>query len=96
MATCKQAKDELARKRKIQVDLYARVDIDSIRDQLNIAKLEFTRRNDYALTISFDKDEISAVDIIQKVLDRLHPRDIKIEEPTIETVVKEIYQKRAL
>lgn len=87
------AKDELARKRKIQVDLYERVDIDGIRDQLNIVKLEFTRRNDYALTISFDKDEISAIDIIQKVLDRLHPRDIKIEEPTIETVVKEIYSK---
>ncbi len=44
-------------------------------------------------TISFDKNEISAVDIIQKVLDRLHPRNIKIEEPTIETVVKEIYNK---
>lgn len=87
------AKDELARKRKIQVDLYEHVDIDGIRDQLNIVKLEFTRRNDYALTISFDKDEISAIDIIQKVLDRLHPRDIKIEEPTIETVVKEIYSK---
>lgn len=91
-----QAKDELARKRKIQVDLYERVDIDNIRDQLSIAKLELTRRNDYALTISFDKDEISAINIIQKVLDRLHPRDIKIEEPTIETVVKEIYEKRSL
>ena len=91
-----QAKDELARTRKIQVDLYERVDIDSMRDQLKMAKLEFTRRNDYSLTISFDKDEISAVDIIQKILDHFHPRDIKIEEPTIEAVVKEIYQKRAL
>ena len=91
-----QAKEELARKRKIQVDLYARVDIDNIRDQLKIAKLEFTRRNDYSLTISFDKNEISAIDIIQKILDHLHPRDIKIEEPTIETVVKEIYQQKSL
>ncbi|MCY4571086.1 MAG: ATP-binding cassette domain-containing protein [Candidatus Poribacteria bacterium] len=89
------AKDELARERKIQVDLYERVDIDGIRDQLKIAKLEFTRRNDYSLTISFDKNEISAIDIIQKILDHLHPRDIKIEEPTIETVVKEIYQKKS-
>ena len=88
-----QAKEELARKRKIQVDLYARVDVDDIREQLKIAKLEFTKRNDYSLTISFDKDEISAVDIIQKILDHFHPRDIKIEEPTIETVVKEIYNK---
>ena len=88
-----QAKDELAKKRKIQVDLYERIDIDNIRDQLKIAKLELTRRNNYALTISFDKNEISAIDIIQKILDRLHPRDIKIEEPTIETVVKEIYNK---
>ena len=91
-----QAKEKLARKRKIQVDLYARVDIDDIRDQLKIAHLEFTRRNDYSLTISFDKDEISAIDIIQKILDYLHPRDIKIEEPMIETVVKEIYQKKSL
>ena len=89
------AKDELARERKIQVDLYERVDIDGIREQLKIAKLEFTRRNDYSLNISFDKDEISAIDIIQKILDHLHPRDIKIEEPTIETVVKEIYQKKS-
>ena len=90
-----QAKDELARQRKIQVDLYERMDIDSIRDRLKLAKLEYTRRNDYSLTISFDKNEISAIDIIQKILDHLHPRDIKIEEPTIETVVKEIYQKKS-
>ena len=90
-----QAKDELAKKRKIQVDLYERIDIDGIRNQLKIAKLEFTKRNDYSLTISFDKDEISAIDIIQKILDHLHPRDIKIEEPTIETVVKEIYEKKS-
>ena len=91
-----QAKDELARQRKIQVDLYERVDIDGIRDQLKVAELEFARQNDYSLTISFNKDEISAIDIIQKILDLLHPRDIKIEEPTIETVVKEIYKKRSL
>ena len=89
------AKDELARQRKIQVDLYERVDIAVIRDQLKVAELKFTRQNDYSLTISFDKNEISAIDIIQKVLDLLHPRDIKIEEPTIETVVKEIYEKKS-
>ncbi|MDE0686447.1 MAG: ATP-binding cassette domain-containing protein [Candidatus Poribacteria bacterium] len=87
------AKNELARKRKIQIDLYEHIDIDVIREKLNIAQLEFTKRNDYSLTISFDKNEISAINIIQTILDHFHPRDMKIEEPTIEAVVKEIYSE---
>lgn len=90
------AKDELGRRRKIQIDFYERIDIDVIREKLKATRLEFTKLNDYSLTISFDKNEVSAIEVIQKILNHFHLRDMTLEEPTIETVVKETYQKRAI
>ena len=85
-------KSELGSKRKIQADFYEQINLEIIRERLKIGRLEFRKQNDYSLTISFDKNEISAVDVIQNILNHFPLRDMKLEEPTIETVVKEIYQ----
>lgn len=85
-------KSELGSKRKIQVDFYEQINLEIIRERLKIDRLEFRKQNDYSLTISFDKNEISAIDVIQNILNHFPLRDMKLEEPTIETVVKEIYQ----
>ena len=85
-------KNELGRKRKIHIDFYEQINLDVIREKLKITQLEFTKQSDYSLIISFDKNEISAVDVIQKIVNHFPLRDMKLEEPTIDTVVKEIYQ----
>ena len=71
--------DRLTKRRQIQVDFYEPINIDLIREKLKIAQLELRKINDYTLTISFDKSEVSEIDIIQKILDYFHPHAMKIE-----------------
>lgn len=45
------------------------------------------------VSVAFDSDAISAADVISSVLRHCRVRDLSITDPTIETIVKEIYER---
>jgi ABC-2 type transport system ATP-binding protein len=48
----------------------------------------------YRLECSFDRTEVSASRLIERVMDQLTVRDLVLEEPAIEDVVQRIYEDK--
>lgn len=55
--------------------------------------MEFRRLEDYRGEISFDRRRASSAEVIQAVMGKATVRDLKIEEPGIEDVVRAIYAR---
>jgi len=83
--------DSLANKfssRRLLVDLK---DVDSF--SLSLRGVEEVKTNDANVEITFDREKISASDLIKEILDEYEVIDFKIKEPDIEDVVKKMYRE---
>lgn len=50
-----------------------------------------TKINDNVIELKFNSNRYTAIDILSKIKDKVNPRDITIEEPSIEEVISQIY-----
>lgn len=57
----------------------------------DLANIAFRRLDSLQGEFTFDRTRMSSVDVIQQVMTRHSVRDIRIEEPGIEDVVKDLY-----
>ena len=73
--------------RRLVVDL----DEDVARPEVPGARLE--RREGARLWLSFRRDEVRAPELIARITSRYRIRDLMLEEPDIEGVVRRIYQE---
>lgn len=89
-------KDRFAEHRIIKFELKSRLDGKSkIFLDLPEGAWEVIEAQDYILQIGFDKDRLSALDIIGAVLNRYSAVDVAIQEPSIEAIVTRIYRESA-
>lgn len=57
---------------------------------------EVVERDDLRVTYRFDRDTVSASELIGRVSDRYRIQDLVVREPEIESVVRRIYEERLL
>lgn len=65
-------------------------------EELYPGKLSFEKGGDGYLEVSFDAFEVSPKDVISYLLSHLEIKDIKIDETTLSSVVKRIYETKSL
>jgi len=96
-------KDRLGGKRRVVFDFYHPVSRERLEGALNGLglgpagdTLTLHRVSAFQWECSFDKTQVSASRLIEKVMDLLAVRDLILEEPAIEDVVKRIYEDKGL
>ena len=68
------------------------IELDDAPYRLNIPFTRVLREEGNRVWLAFDKDMLSASDVMMKVAEQHTIRDLSIEEPDIEAVVREIYE----
>jgi len=69
------------------------VDFDEDVSELQVRGAHVERREGPRVWLGFQRDEISAPELIQRVTSRYRIRDLTLEEPDIERVVRRIYEE---
>ena len=69
------------------------VDLDQEVNGLQIANAELVRREGPRLWLRFDRDATTAAALIADVAARYRVRDLTVEEPAIEAIVRGIYEQ---
>ena len=91
-------------RRELVVDLAEEIDVEVARperagdgnDRLAIPGADIVARDGPRITYAFDRDALSAADLIARVTSRLRVVDLALKEPDIETTVRRIYEERLL
>lgn len=86
--TVEEIKHRYGKKRRLVVDLAGDY------DEVNIPGAEVIRRVDHRVWLQFDRDEVSASQLIARTTQKYDIIDLTIEEPEIETIVAGIYEGR--
>lgn len=84
------AKDEFGRLRKITFQFYNEVSSSSFKEKFEDSRLEWAQDNEYSVSVVFDRNDVSAIEIIGKMMNTFRIGDIFLKEPQIEEVVKRI------
>jgi ABC-2 type transport system ATP-binding protein len=69
------------------------VDLDEEVDCPEVPGAQLERRDGARLWLAFRREEVSAPDLIARVSNRYRIRDLRLEEPDIEEVVRHIYEE---
>jgi ABC-2 type transport system ATP-binding protein len=80
-------RNRLGRWRTLVIDLNEDVD----ENQLRFANAELTQREGPRIWLRFDREQISAAALIAAVAAQVPLRDLMVEEPAIESIVRTIY-----
>lgn len=91
-------------RRELVVDLAEEIDVEDARperagdgrDRLAVPGADIVARDGPRITYAFDRDAVSAADLIARVTSRLRVVDLALKEPDIETTVRRIYEERLL
>jgi ABC-2 type transport system ATP-binding protein len=81
-----------ALKTKFGQDRTLVIELDDAPYRLNLPHTRVIREEGSRVWLAFDKDQLSASDVMMKVAETHTIRDLSIEEPEIESVVREIYE----
>lgn len=84
-----QIKERFGKMRTLVVDLES----NGFGDQLGIEGAEQVRREGNKFWLRFNRDEISASQLIARVSQKYNVRDLTVEEPEIEGIISRIYQE---
>jgi ABC-2 type transport system ATP-binding protein len=68
------------------------VDLDQEANGLELAQAELVRREGPRVWLRFDREAITAAALIAEVATRYRIRDLTVEEPEIEGIVRGIYE----
>jgi ABC-2 type transport system ATP-binding protein len=86
--TVEEIKHRYGKERKLVIDLAE--DYDNI----SIPGTELIRRVDHRAWLQFDRDQVSASQLIARITKKYEITDLTVEEPEIETIVAGIYEGR--
>lgn len=84
-----QIKERFGKTRTLVVDL----EPNGYGDRLNVEGAEQIKREGHKFWLKFNRDEISASQLIARVSQRYNVRDLTVEEPEIEGIISRIYQE---
>ena len=84
------AKDEFGRLRKVTFQFYNEVSSSSLKEKFEDSRLDWTQNSEYSVSVVFDRNDVSAIEIIGKMMNTFRIGDIFLKEPQIEEVVKRI------
>ncbi|HYF92606.1 MAG TPA: ATP-binding cassette domain-containing protein [Symbiobacteriaceae bacterium] len=84
-----QIKERFGKARTLVVDL----EPNGSGDRLEVAGAELIKREGSRFWLRFNRDEISASQLIARVSERFAIRDLTVEEPEIEGIISRIYQE---
>lgn len=84
------AKDEFGYLRKVTFQFHNRVSCSTFKEKFRDPSLQWTQNNAYYVSVEFDRNEISATEIIREMMNSFEIGDIFLEEPQIEEVIKRI------
>ena len=94
--TLDEVKNRFARERTLKIETSSRIN-DSIKDELtnNIDdnNVTITYPSENEIHMSFDTDGVSARDLISRAIELLDVNDFSVDEPKIETVIKQVYSR---
>lgn len=65
-------------------------------DQISIEGAIVTSRQGAQVTFQFDRDQISASELIQRISSNYRIRDLSVREPDLEATIRRIYEQRLL
>ena len=88
-------RDRLGKRRKIIFEFYRPVREEELVRTTDGVAAAWKVVSPYSCECSFEKGEATAARIIEQVSERLSVRDLTVEEPGIEEVVRKIYAERA-
>ncbi len=69
------------------------VDLNEDYKDLKVSSAELVRRENRRLWLKFNREEVTASKLISQIAERYNIRDLTIEEPEIESIVKKIYEE---
>jgi ABC-2 type transport system ATP-binding protein len=72
------------------------VDLAEAYTDVSVAGAEVTAHQDLRVTYQFDRNELSASELIGRLSARYRIRDLRVREPEIEATVRRIYEERLL
>ncbi|RKU29830.1 sugar ABC transporter ATP-binding protein [Candidatus Poribacteria bacterium] len=84
------AKDEFGRLRKVTFQFYNEVSSSSLKERFADSRLDWAQNSEYSVSVVFDRNDVSAIEIIGKMMNAFRIGDIFLKEPQIEEVVKRI------
>ncbi len=82
--------DRFGGKRELVVDLAEQY------DEVTIEGAEVVARHDLRVTYQFERNELSASDLIGRLSARYRIQDLSVREPEIEATIRRIYEERLL
>jgi ABC-2 type transport system ATP-binding protein len=93
--TLTEVKERYARERTLRIQLakYIPEREAFLCDVLKDIHAEASFPADTAVHISFDKDSVPARELIKRIIDRMDVADFTIDEPKIDTVIKQVYAR---
>ena len=72
------------------------VDMDNTPSEIRVPDAEVIARDGRRVRLQFDRDRVTASQLIAEVIERYEIRDLTIEEPEIEAIVRRIYTETDL
>ncbi len=90
----KSLKDRAVGRRRLLVDFILPIDRPGLEKVLAGYPVEMESDNPFHWEFIFDRKKVNAPEIIGQLLSRLEVRDLELENPKIEDVVREIYRQR--
>lgn len=69
------------------------VDLAEATDKITVPDATMTKREENRIWLSFNRETITASELISRVTSRYEIRDLTIEEPEIEEIVRRIYEE---
>lgn len=72
------------------------VDLAEAYDDVRVAGAEVTAHHDLRITYQFDRNELTASELIGRLSARYRIRDLSVREPEIEATIRRIYEERLL
>ncbi len=81
---------------KITVDLEDSSKLDFLQSKKGNGIMDYARINPYQGTITIDRKKMSAGEAVALVLTKTTVKDLKIEEPSIEDVIRDIYEGKQI
>lgn len=84
-----QIKERFGKTRTLVVDL----EPNGFGDELTVQDAEQVKREGHRFWLRFNRDQVSASQLIARVSERYNIRDLTVEEPEIEGIISRIYQE---
>jgi ABC-2 type transport system ATP-binding protein len=87
-------KESVETTRRLRVETVFPIKVAGLADLLRQYPVDIRPQDQYHCEISFSRSDVSAPQLMQLLLERLDVRDIELEDPPIEEVVRKIYAQR--